>query len=347
MPSPAIAKRPLLILGRIGALLILAAAVLFSGKFVIFSRGYGLVFLLLGGPALALMSYGGREIGVAFKLAAGVRGTVSERRTSVLFWQSSARNFWMLGVFASIINFVLALTSARASSQGGIEGIASLMAFSLISSVYGLILAVVCLIPAWKLGETMRLQPPKEALETKNGPGQKAGVPRTFETLFGYGLFFVLTAWAFLEPSGTSAAPLKSWEWIIHLPAILVVLGGTMALVLFVGDISSGPAFTLGFGITGLAGSLIGFIQVLLGFSSRNIQEVSSALTFILSSCFLGLLGMMIIGAPLEARAAKAGNLETRKSALSQVASFVFPLITLMFLVIAFAIVLTPLKKQG
>jgi hypothetical protein len=347
MPTAVKATRHLLVLGRIVALLILAAALSFSGKFVMFSRGYGLVFLLLGGAALALMSYSGREIGVAFKLAAGVRGKLSELETSVLFWQSSARNFWMLGVFASTINFVLALTSAGASSQAGIAGIASLMAVSLISSVYGLILAVICLVPAWKLRETIRVQPPKDAAETKDEPGQKAAALRTFETLFGYLLFLVLTAWATLEPSGSAAAPLKSWEWIVNLPALLVVLGGTMAMVLFVGEVSAGPAFTLGFALTGLAGSLMGLIQALLGFSSRNIQDVASALSFIISSCFFGLLGMMIIGAPLEARAANAGKLETRKSALSQVASYVFPLITLVFLVIAFAIVLTPMKKQG
>ncbi len=348
MPTAARTKKHWLILGRIAALLVLAAALFFSREFIIFSRGYGLVFLLLGGLALALISYSSREIGVAFKLGARGRGTFSELRTSVLFWQSSARNFWMLGVFASIINFVLALTGAQAGPQPGIAGIASLMAVSLISSVYGLILAVICLVPAWKLRETVQIQPTKDALETRDGPGQKAATPRIFETLFGYVLFFVLTIWAILEPSASAAGPLKSWGWIVHLPAILVVLGGTTALVLFVGDVSPGPAFTLGFAITGLAGSLMGFIQVLLGFfSSRNIQDVASALNFILSSCFLGLLGMMIIGSPLEARAAKAGSLETRKSALSQVASYVFPLIALMFLVIAFAVVLTPLKKQG
>jgi hypothetical protein len=125
---------------------------------------------------------------------------------------------------------------------------------------------------------------------------------------------------------------------------LLVILGGTIALVLFVGSSAKGRTYTLGFAVTGLIGSLMGIIQVLLGFSSRRIGDIALAVAFILSSCFFALLGMMLVGAPLEDRSIKDLK-EARYSTLSRAAWYVFPLVTLILLVITFVLVITPTKK--
>jgi flagellar motor component MotA len=247
----------------------------------------------------------------------------------------------MVGVLASLISFVMALTD----STGGIGGIASRMASSLIPTVYGVILSVICLVPALKLKETRTLSP-HEGITEENGKVQKGiTASLSFENIIGYVLFMAIIVGILIKAELSANAPiLEAWEWVIYWPSLLVVLGGTIALVLFVGNSTKGRTFTLGFAITGLIGSLMGIIQVLLGFSSRSIQDITAAVTFILSSCFFALLGMMLVGAPLEDWSIK-NSITAKHSTLSRVAWYVFPLITLILLVVTFVIVVTPMKK--
>jgi len=334
-------KRLFLILARILIVALMVIAIIFSGKFTSFMYGYGLVFVLLGGVALALVGFSVPEIGAAFKHAAGVPGHGEEIRKSALFWESSARNVLMLGVLGSIINLVVALSD----SQGGLTGIASRMAISFITTVYGMILGVIFFVPAWKLTEELHNQPLEEAPETLEKPRQRAIVTLRFENIIGYILFITIISWTIFKPSLSISSPqFEPWEWIIYWPSLLVVVGGTIALVLFVNKAAAGRTFTLGFALTGLIGSLMGFVQVLISFASRSIQDVASAVTFIISSCFVAILGMMLVGAPLEDRMVKAGRIE-KHSALSRVAWYVFPLVALIFLVLTFVVVITPMKK--
>ena len=327
-------KRLFLVLARILVVAILAAAAIFSGKFGNLMGGYGLVFVLVGGVALVLMSFSGSEITAAFKHAAGVPGTRKEMQKSALFWESATRNVWMLGVLGSIISFVIALSD----SIGGLSGIASRMANSFVTTIYGMILGVICFVPAWKLIGELHDQPLEK-------PEQRETATLRFENIIGYIVFIAITSWTIIRPSLSMSSPqFQPWEWIIYWPSLLVVLGGTIALVLFVGNASAGRSFTLSFALTGLIGSLMGFIQVLLAFSTKNIEDVASALTFIISSCFVALLGIMLIGAPLEDRMVKSGR-ANKPSTISRVIWYVFPLVALIFLVMTFALVITPIKK--
>jgi len=337
---------------RFLALAILATTIVVFGRFSGFMRGYGVILLLLGGAALALISYSVSEIAAAFRHA--VSGTIvrpSDRpivgpaiRTSALFWDSMARNFWMMGVLASVLSFIKALNDMALSEKGGIAAVASAMAASLLPSVFGLILAVVCFVPAWKLAGEARLQ----AMESAPGhpPRTRAGEARRVvpETAAGYVLFTAMIVWTVIQPFiSAPTLPFKTWTWLFYGPALLIVLGGTTAFVLYTGRMAAGPPITASFALTALAGSLAGLVQVLLGFASKNIQEVTSAMAFTISSCFVGLLGIMLAGAPWEDRMAKAGRLE-KPSALSRAAWYVFPLLTLIFLVITFMLVITPIK---
>jgi hypothetical protein len=337
-------KKTFQIWQRILAFAILAAAIVVFGRFSGFMRGYGVLLVLLGGAALALISYSVPEIAAAFRNAAGGTAVRPAVRTSALFWDSMARNFWMMGVLASVLSFVNALNDISLSGKGGIAAVASAMAASLLPSVFGLILAAVCFVPAWKLAGEARLQAmesgPAKLLQTSPEAARRS-VP---ETVAGYVLFLGMIAWTVVRPFlSAPALPFKTWTWVFYGPAILIVLGGTTAFVLYAGRTAAGPPLTASFALTALAGSLAGLVQVLLGFASKNIQEVTSAMTFTISSCFVGLLGILLAGAPWEDRMAKAGRIE-KPSALSRAAWYIFPLVTLIFLFITFLLIITPIK---
>jgi len=338
-------RNPFLILGRVLVLVILISAAILSGRFADFMDFYGLVFVIFGGAALILMSFSIREIILAFRAAGSSVRPYLESQKALLFWQSASRDFWMIGVLATLMSFVIALTK----SEGGLEGIATRMASALIPTVYGAILSVICLVPVLKLKGMPPISPPKKTTDEitveKTSPQMGGLIPLRFENIIGYVLFAALITGTLIKSSLTSVDPIfDAWEWVIYWPSLLVVLGGTTALVLFVGNSNRGRTFTLGFPVTGLIGSFMGIIQVLLGFSSKSIQDIAAAVTFILSSCFFALLGIMLVGAPIEDRSIN-GSQTAKHSTLSRVSWYVFPLVTLILLVVTFIIVVTPMKK--
>lgn len=334
-------KNPFLVLGRILILAILIVAAVLSRRFAGFMDLYGLAFVLIGGIALLLASFTAREIGAALKRTGSVTGSHHEKQKIRILWESASRNFWMAGVLATLISFVIALTS----SEGGIEGIATRMASALIPTVYGAILSMICFVPALKLRESRTFRREEEFAGGDERTQKRITPPLTFENIIGYVLIIAMIAGTLIKAEHASDSWISyAWEWVIYWPSLLVVLGGTIVLVLFIGNSAKGRTFTLGFAVTGFIGSLMGIIQSLLGFSSKNIQDVAAAIVFILSSCFFAMLGMMLVGAPLEDRSIK--DLKAAEhSTLSRVAWYVFPLATLILLVVTFVMVVTPIKK--
>ena len=57
------------------------------------------------------------------------------------------------------------------------------------------------------------------------------------------------------------------------------------------------------------------------------------------------MLGMMLVGAPLEDRTLKSST-SVRHSTMSRVAWHVFPLVTLILIVVTFVLVITPMTVQ-
>ena len=82
----------------------------------------------------------------------------------------------------------------------------------------------------------------------------------------------------------------------------------------------------------------------MLGIAGRVIGTVSAGITFVIASSFMAMLGMMLVGAPLEDRLVKKGRMD-KPSALSRAAVYGFPLLALIFLVVALVLVITPMKK--
>lgn len=339
-------KRGLELLWPVLAALVLIGVVVFVfGRAAGLLRSYGAPLILLGVAALALVGFSGKEIVAAFRDAAGVRVARPTRRVSALFWEAMARDFWMTGALASVLSFIDALNRLSGSGSGGIAAVASAMAAALLPSVLGLSLAVVCLVPAWKLAANARLEIPNPGSASTDPSASRAAGRLAPETIAGYVFFLGLIAWAVVQSSLPASMPVfKAWTWVLYWPALLIVVGGTIAFLLYAGRSASGPSLTASFALTALAGSLAGLVQVLMAFSAKDIRGVTAAITLTLSSCFVGILGILAAGAPWEDRMVKDGRLE-RPSMLSRAAWSFFPLLTLFVLALTFVFVITPIQK--
>jgi hypothetical protein len=197
-----------------------------------------------------------------------------------------------------------------------------------LAAFYGVLLAVICFVPYWKLTAELQNRAPVPRLEVRRRP----------RVCF---VFSVLVS-TILKPSLPEVW--GTLQWVVYWPSLLLVLGGTLALMLFVGGSYSGPTPSTAFAVAGLIGSLMGFIQALFGFAGVSIAEIAAAVTFVLTSCFAALLGMLLVGAPLEDRAIRAGR-ATAPSVFSRVSWYVFPMPALIFLVLMFFMVVTPVTK--
>ena len=321
----------------------LIAAAVFAGKSQGLLDGPRLVYVLLGMVAMTLMGFSRSDITAAFKHGAGRPGGEKELRISLHFWEAAARNAWMLGVMGTIISFIFALSI----SSGGIRDIAAQMASAFITSIYGMILGAVFLIPAFKSLAQLSALPPAENQDLPIIPDNHSAPRLKLENIIGYILFALVFGWAILYPlfSKTPAGPLNPAQLFIYWPSMLVVAGGTIALVLFIGKTGAGRPISLCLALTGIIGSLIGFIQVLISFSGKSIKGISAAVTFIISCCFISMLGMMLIGLPLEDHAVK--NLGRKKPlTVTRLAWFLVPLAALIFLALTFVLVITPMRAE-
>ncbi len=331
-------KKGILLLGKILCLLALVSAALWSRRAAMYIDPYGLLFVMIGGVAGALMTFSGREIRKAFSHAYGASGGAFELHRSALFWEAAARNFWILGVLRSILGFVSSLGSLSA----GIASLTSGLADSLLATFYGMILTVICYVPCWKLHVQVRHERPHEGPVMAGLPAASEIGNWTLSHFAGYGLFAAILGATILRPPVTGIG--ASITWIVYWPSLLVVWGSTLGLLLFMGNGTRHAVISPAFAITGMIGSLIGFIQVLWGVSAGKIEDISAALTFILSSCFAALIGMFLLGGPLEDRAA-IGSGEIARTPLNRAAWFVFPLLALVMLVAVFVIIVTPFEK--
>jgi hypothetical protein len=327
---------------RLLILCCLGVAVILSGKFSEFMQGTGFVFVFLGGIFLTLISFSFKEIGLVFKHTLRGSDSVEYQQRAGYFWETAVRNFWMTGVLGSVISFVIAL----GSSEGGIFSIASRMSASYISAVYGMALAVICTVPALKTAGALDRQFIEENENIFEEQLDTSTSYLKLDNVIAYVLFIFTVGWAIFTPllGKPLEGPLNPQDLFLHWPSLLVVMGGTIAIALFVGNSAAGMSFTVGFALTGMLATLMGFVQAMMGFSSKEIQDIASAITFILASCFMALLGMMLVGNPLVDRTVKAGLVQKAQT-LNRFAWFVFPLMTLILLFLTFVMVVTPIKK--
>jgi len=316
-------------------------AVLVSGLFSGLMNKAGLFYLVSGSVAAALMGFSGREIGAAFRSAAGRPGQATELGRAAHFWEAAARNAWILGVLGSALNVTIVL----GGESSGIGDVTGRMIQAFIVSFYGLVLSVICLVPALKIMSQIEGTGFPETPAAAKIQAAASTRPLIYERVIGYVFFAAvlgLTVY-FLLKGRPQSGVLPMAKIMLHGPAILVIVGGTIAFALFVNGGARG--LTLGFAMTGLIGLLMGFIQALFGFVHRSVQDIASAVAFIISSGLFALLGMLAVGAPLEDREVMEGR-RKRPDSFSRMFWIVFPILVFIFLVLTFIMVITPMKQH-
>lgn len=322
-------------------------ALLVSGRFSGLVSRAGLLFIIFGTVAAVFMSFTGREIVTAVRHAAGTGPAEAGLDKSAHFWEAAARNAWILGALGSALNFTIVL----ATGSDGIQGVAERMIQSFLVMLYGLVLAVILLIPAMKLagraGRTVRREGPPPTQEAAS-PSHAASKAWPLDRIIGYVLFaavLVLNV-VFLVGGRPQSGPLPIGKVLLHWPAVLVVIGGSIALALFMGVSAGARAWTLGFAMTGLVSLLTGLIQALFGIVHRNIGEIAAACAFIISASSFSLLGLVAVAAPLEDREIMEGRREAPMP-LSRLFWAAFPLVAFIFLLLTFIMVVTPMTKPA
>jgi hypothetical protein len=335
--TPRVHKKAIWYIGRAFLAVLLLAGVVLSGRLARFWDAAGFAFVFGGGLALFLMGFSLPQIGAAARFAAG--RPLREGDASILpgLWEALGRNFWVVGVLGTIASFVLTL----ARTAEGIQQVAFLLSASFRPALYGMFLAVVCAIPALKSREKLtRLE--ENSQMSVNGRDR---LPWTFGNVAGYVLMIAILVWTIVLPAARGFLQEQRLLGFFFDPsALLVVAGGALIMLLFLGRGLLEGALTSGLAVTGLLGSLMGLMQTLFAFTKKSITDVASALAFVISSCFLALLGMILLGLPLEDHEARAAGRRPGGLSFNRLAWYVFPLLALLFLILTFIAVVTPMK---
>ena len=153
----------LLILGKIVILVLIAAAVIrsyFMNTQANFVFPYGFIFVLVGGVALVMISFTGAEIRRALLQFVGAPGNDAEIRHSAFFWEAAARGFWMLGGLGSVLNLMIGFEGMKSRTESPAwDVLIDILIRCLLATFYGILLAVICLIPRWKLMGKLQSRP--------------------------------------------------------------------------------------------------------------------------------------------------------------------------------------------
>jgi flagellar motor component MotA len=319
-------------------LLILVVGVLKSGTPASYVDPYGFLFVLVGGVALIMISFSGAEIWRAVRHAAVGSGSDAEMGNSAHFWEAAGRSFWILGGLSSVLSIIISFVGMRTEESASISALIPVLIRPLLSTLYGSLLAVICFVPCWKLLGILQSRPPAPNPERNGNPISMGRRGWRYGTVLGYVLFLAALVW-------TARTLLNLWLLPVYTPSLLVVLGGTLALVLFMGGSNTRLTLSTAFAGMGFIGSLMGFIQMLIGMTDprpQGIGHVAGAVAFVLFACLTALLGMALVGAPLEDRAIRIGRVDA-PSAFSRVSWYFFPLLSLIFVVVVFINIIIPL----
>jgi hypothetical protein len=241
---------------------------------------------------------------------------------------------------SSVLSIVTSFAAMKSEYSTGMSAIVPMLIRPLLSIFYGSLLAVICFVPCCKLMGKLPSRSSAPGAESSDTLASQERPGRRFGTVTGYALFLAALVLAVRLPNVS-----LSGVFIACMPSFLVVLGGTLALMLFMAGNYTRLTPSAAFAGMGLIGSLMGFIQMLHGMtdpSPRGIGQVAGALAIILASCFTALLGMAALGAPLEDRAVRIGRVGA-PSAFSRVSWYVFPLMSLIFLVLVYTMIVLPM----
>lgn len=233
---------------------------------------------------------------------------------------------WAAGVLAAH----LFLVGALGRPDRGLEATAREMALAFLPALLGLAVAAAA--------GTRALR--QEGRDTASEEGGGAGpVAPGLASAAAFALLVAAGFAAATHAGGeTRLAPVAI---LLHPPALLAFAGAVILLLRLAGRGAATSALAPAIGLASLLAGLAGMLQALSGFAARDLERVTAGLAFLLTGGFAGLLGLLL------AAAASRGSARGGSAVTAGVARAVLPLAALLFLALAFVIVLTPMTAPG
>ncbi len=277
---------------------------------------HSLLFVALGTSALLLttVAAGGWRVAV-FRTMAG--------------WEAAARAAWTTGTLGTVVFFECGLLGP----SEGLAATASRLAQSFVPPLFGGVLA------GGFLALMVRAQPGDQALPSRDTDSGSA-----WDLWLGRILFVVLLAWPFVQARLRAVGPrLADSVWLLHWPAVLVLIGTVAVISLLGGASLRERAASAALAGAGTLTSLLGLAQAMLGMARADIGAVSAGLSFVATSCLATLLALALITYPHDDRSV----LKARGTPLAARTAWVlFPLLTIGLMAITFIVILTPMTRR-
>jgi hypothetical protein len=308
----------------LGVVAVLAAAGAILARWTSPASATGLATVTAGVAAVLFLGFPGNELARAIACAAGAG--LGERRRAALVWQLAAWSAWVLSAASAVAGFV----TAFAAESGGLARFLAGVGDRTVGVAAGLLLAVLLAVPALRLAGSEG---------TAAGPGSS---PAAWQRLLaGLVLLALFAAPVFGRGSGGRFEPLP---WLLHGPAWLVVLGGALALALYLRDLGRGTAAVLGLTAAGTVGIILGLARGLHGFATVSIEDVAGGLMFAISSGYAALAGLAGVGLPLVAGDLREGR---RAPGAVRTAVLSFPVVVALLLAVTILLAVVPMEKPG
>ncbi len=287
-----------------------------------------LLFVLLGLFALLLTTFAARALRAAIF-------------RSAMFWETAARAAWTTGVLGTVVFFV----SVLSGPSEGLAAAATALALSFVPSVYGFALATAFLARAFR---TATAGPPPLAAGAADAapPGGERPLESVVDRWLGRVMFVVLLAWPLVQARlAVTEAPVAASIWVIHWPAVLVLLGAVLAIRIIGGEKLRARAASAVLAGAGTLGAFAGLVRALLGMAGQDIAAVSSGIGFLVTACFTTLLGLALVTFSADDRGRLRHEMNGTVFA-ARIAWVTFPLVTVGLMVIVFIMILTPMTRR-
>jgi hypothetical protein len=279
-----------------------------------------------GVAAVLLLSFSASDLARAVACAAGGPADPATRRRAAAAWRTAAWSAWTLAAAGAVVAFV----AAFASDSGGIARFLAGLGDRAAGVASGLLLAILLALPALRLAAA------------DGGPAETAPPPRLTQRLLA--LVFLLALFAAPVVGRGSGGRFEPVPWLLHAPAWLLVVGGAVAVALYLSDRGRGTAAVLGLTAAGAVGVGAGLARGLHGFATVNIDDVAGGLMFAISSAYSALAGLAVAGLPLAARDTGHGR---RDESAVRAAVLGFPLLVLVLLSVTILLALVPMEKAA
>jgi len=294
-------------------------------EFTIFFDVKYLVFVILGSAGLTLVTFSPKDI-LANLICAlnGCSVSPTELNSGKIIWRAAARNAYIFGVSGAIVKLLL-LFEFLESSKGtsGIADVITTIAAGIQPLIYGLSLACVLMILAWRMEHKVNDCDQEEASFSSHSIIIK---------IFGYLLMFAAFAVIFFGYSiGT---------FFVFWPLLAGIFGGTFFVYLLSRDkFSVTPALVF-----------LGFILVLTGLSKmfytmgiQDLRAVGEAMLTSVLSLFFVLSGILFAGIPIDDHQMKRGK---RVPLMNKLIYLFIPIISMGIYLFVFIMIITPITKR-